>query len=165
MQMQLFDVPTDDSRDAYSTPQVIFLPMHKEFRFDIDACAVKATAKVPFYFGPDHEDPEYRDALSIDWSEFLFGVSMDQPPTIWMNPPYSFPLIEQFMRKAYEESLKGCTVVCLVCPSTCSNWWHDYAMKGEIRYIRGRINFIPPPGVKASTNSKDSVFVIFRGVK
>jgi len=45
------------------------------------------------------------------------------------------------MRKAYESHLAGATVVCLVPARTDTRWWHDYAMKGRIEFIRGRLKF------------------------
>ena len=57
-----------------------------------------------------------------------------------MNPPYG-RTIKAWMRKAWESSQDGATVVCLVPARTDTAWWHDYAMKGEIRYVRGRLKF------------------------
>lgn len=57
-----------------------------------------------------------------------------------MNPPYG-RTIKDWMKKAYESSLNGATVVCLVPARTDTNWWHDYAMKGEIEFIKGRLKF------------------------
>lgn len=48
-----------------------------------------------------------------------------------MNPPYGRE-IKQWMRKAYEASLAGALVVCLIPSRTDAGWWHDYAMKGKI---------------------------------
>ena len=46
------------------------------------------------------------------------------------------------MKKAYEESLRGAqVVVCLVPARTDTAWWHDYAAKGQVTFIRGRIKF------------------------
>jgi hypothetical protein len=45
------------------------------------------------------------------------------------------------MRKAYEESLLGALVVCLVPARTDTAWWHDYAAKGEVTFLRGRLKF------------------------
>ena len=53
-----------------------------------------------------------------------------------MNPP--FGVQGKWIKKAYNESLKGTTVVCLMPSRTNTNWWHDYCMKGEIRFVRGR---------------------------
>lgn len=45
------------------------------------------------------------------------------------------------MRKAYESSQEGATVVCLVPARTDTVWFHDYAMRGEIRFVKGRLYF------------------------
>mgnify|MGYP003139136647 CR=1 FL=1 len=55
------------------------------------------------------------------------------------NPPYS--KIGEFVKKAYEESLKGCTVVMLIPSRTDTKYWHDYCIYGQIRYIKGRLKF------------------------
>jgi site-specific DNA-methyltransferase (adenine-specific) len=57
-----------------------------------------------------------------------------------MNPPYGRE-IGIWMRKAYESSLQGALVVCLVPARTDTSWWHDYAMKAEVTFIRGRLKF------------------------
>ena len=57
-----------------------------------------------------------------------------------MNPPYG-RVLGLWMKKAYESSLEGALVVCLIPSRTDTRYWHDYAMKGEIRFIRGRLKF------------------------
>lgn len=57
-----------------------------------------------------------------------------------MNPPYGRE-IGHWMKKAYESSLTGAVVVCLVPARTDTKWWHDYAMKGDIEFIKGRLKF------------------------
>mgnify|MGYP002404017161 CR=1 FL=1 len=57
-----------------------------------------------------------------------------------MNPPYGRE-IGKWMKKAYESSLNGATVVCLVPARTDTKWWHKYAMKGEVRFVKGRLKF------------------------
>jgi len=59
---------------------------------------------------------------------------------VFMNPPYGRE-ISKWVRKAYEESLKGVVVVCLVPARTDTRWWWDYCMKGEIRFIKGGLKF------------------------
>ena len=44
----------------------------------------------------------------------------------------------EWMRKAYGAAQEGATVVCLVPSRTDTEWWHRYAMKGEVRLLRGR---------------------------
>ncbi len=57
-----------------------------------------------------------------------------------MNPPYGRE-IGLWMKKAYETSFNNSKVVCLVPARTDTAWWHDYAMKGEITFLRGRLKF------------------------
>ena len=62
-----------------------------------------------------------------------------------MNPPYG-RTIGLWMRKAAEASALGATVVCLVPARTDTAWWHDYAMQGDIQFLRGRVKFVSPNG-------------------
>jgi hypothetical protein len=74
-----------------------------------------------------------------------------------MNPPYTECLA--WMRKAYESAQDGAVVVCLIPVRTDTTWWHEYAMKGEIRFIRGRLKF----GSATANAPFPSALVIFRG--
>ena len=125
--------------DEWRTPQVLFDELDKEFGFTIDVCASPDKPMCEHYYSPED------DGLIQDWQ----GVC-------WMNPPYSQML--PWMRKAYESSLAGTTVVCLVPVRSDLAWWHEYAMRGEIRFIRGRLHFSGP--YKASF---PSAIVVFRG--
>ncbi len=109
--------------DIWATPQDFFNKMNDEFHFELDVCATSENAKCEKYF------TEETNGLEQEWT----GVC-------WMNPPYG-RVIGDWMKKAYESSLKGATVVCLVPARTDTKWWHDYAMKGEIRLIKGRLKF------------------------
>ena len=107
----------------WSTPDALFGDLDREFHFTLDVCASPENAKCERYYTVDD------DGLRQPWS----GVC-------WMNPPYG-RVIGGWMKKAYESSLKGATVVCLVPARTDTQWWWDYATKGEIRFLRGRIRF------------------------
>jgi phage N-6-adenine-methyltransferase len=58
----------------------------------------------------------------------------------WMNPPYG-STIAHWMKKAYETAQQGATVVCLVPARTDTRWWHDWAARGEVRLLQGRLRF------------------------
>ena len=75
-----------------------------------------------------------------------------------MNPPYGRG-IGKWMKKAYESAQSGATVVCLVPARTDTGWWHDYAMRGEVRFVRGRLKF---NGLNCNAPFPSEV-VIFRG--
>ena len=109
--------------DLHATPQDFFDKLNVEFGFDVDVCATSDNAKCETYFTKND------DGLSQTWN----GV-------IWMNPPYGRE-IGRWMKKADESARLGATVVCLVPARTDTNWWHDYAMPHEIRFIKGRLKF------------------------
>lgn len=107
----------------WETPQAFFDALDAEFHFTCDVCATRKNAKVDYYFS------RRKSGLRRPWAR-----------RCWMNPPYGRE-IGKWMRKAYEEALDGTLVVCLVPARTDTAWWHDYAMKGEIRFVRGRLHF------------------------
>ena len=77
----------------------------------------------------------------------------------WMNPPYGKE-IGKWMEKAYEESRKnGTTVVCLVPARTDTAWWHDFAMRGSICFLRGRLKF----GGSKNAAPFPSAIIVFAG--
>lgn len=124
----------------WETPQNLFDEYDQQFHFTLDVCANSENAKCEKYFTVGD------DGLSQDWQ----GVC-------WMNPPYGRE-IGKWMTKVYKSSLNGATVVCLIPARTDTRWWHEYAMKGEIRFLRGRIRFV---GGK-SCAPFPSAIVIFR---
>jgi phage N-6-adenine-methyltransferase len=127
--------------DLWSTPQDFFAKLDAEFHFTLDVCATADNAKCKRFFSPED------DGLHSSW----YG-------TCWMNPPYG-RAIGEWMQKAYDSSRYWkCTVVCLVPARTDTAWWHDFAMKGEIRFIRGRLKF----GGSKNGAPFPSAVVIFR---
>ena len=109
--------------DLWYTPQDFFKKYDDVYKFETDVCATDDNAKCAKYY------TEEMDGLSQEWR----GVC-------WMNPPYG-RTISKWMKKAYESSLSGATVVCLVPARTDTGWWHNYAMKGDIEFIKGRLKF------------------------
>lgn len=107
----------------WETPQDLFDELNREFHFDIDVCASEQNHKCKRYYDIA------ADSLKQEWK----GIC-------WMNPPYGRQ-IGKWIQKAYESSLQGATVVCLLPSRTDTKWFHDYCLKGEIRFIRGRLKF------------------------
>jgi phage N-6-adenine-methyltransferase len=129
----------------WGTPGDFFRELDGEFGFDLDVCAVAvavaANAKCDRYFSPE------QDGLSRPWSG-----------TCWMNPPYGRK-IGLWIRKAWDSSRIGSVVVCLVPSRTDTAWFHDYCLRGEIRFIRCRLYFEGPTADRAPF---PSAIVIFR---
>jgi phage N-6-adenine-methyltransferase len=127
-------------RQDWETPTDLFQCLDAEFGFELDVCATSANAKCSAFFSPEV------DGLRRLWR----GVC-------WMNPPYG-SAIRSWMAKAYQSSLEGATVVCLVPARTDTRWWHDFAMRGEIRFLRGRVHF----GNGKNSAPFPSAIVVFR---
>jgi phage N-6-adenine-methyltransferase len=117
------DLMFSSKSDSWETPQSLFNELNQEFHFTLDVCATNENTKCNIWFTP------WLDGLDQDWKG-----------TCWMNPPYGRE-IGNWVKKAYESSLRGATVVCLLPSRTDTKWWHDYCMKGEIRFIKGRLKF------------------------
>ena len=124
----------------WETPLKLFRLLDAEFGFELDVCATPANAKCHSFFSPE------TDGLRQMWR----GVC-------WMNPPYG-AAIGAWMAKAYQSSLEGAMVVCLVPSRTDTKWWHEFAMRGELRFLQGRVSF----GNGEGTAPFPSAIVIFR---
>lgn len=109
--------------DMWATPQDFFEKYNKIYKFETDVCAIKENAKCKNFFTPE------QDGLKQQWT----GVC-------WMNPPYG-RTISNWVKKAYESSKQGATVVCLLPARTDTKWWHSYCMRGDIEFIKGRLKF------------------------
>lgn len=127
-------------RQDWETPIALFRQLDAEFGFEVDVCATRKNTKCAVFFSPEIE------GLSQPWR----GVC-------WMNPPYG-SAIPTWMAKAYRSSLEGATIVCLVPARTDTRWWHDFAMRGEIRFLQGRLKF----GNGKNSAPFPSAIVIFR---
>lgn len=126
--------------DVWGTPQWFFDALDKEFGFTLDPCSDGTNAKCEKFYTPENS------GLVADWGT----------ESVFMNPPYSE--CEAWMAKAYSAAQRGATVVCLVPSRTDTKWWHQYAMKGEIRFLRGRLKF----GDAEANAPFPSVVVVFR---
>jgi phage N-6-adenine-methyltransferase len=128
------------AKDDWRTPLDLFAELHKEFAFEVDACATEENKLLPLF---------YPDCFAQNWDGPAF-----------MNPPYGRG-IGKFVREAYHQSLVGCTVVCLLPARTDTAWFHDYCQRGEIRFLRGRIKF------QAAKHAAPfpSMIVVFRPVR
>jgi len=128
--------------DNWATPKDLYDKLNDEFNFDFDPCPLHSK------FDGLHSETIWCD------SNFI-------------NPPYSRKLKEEFIKRAYNESLNGKLCVMLLPVSTSTKIFHDYIYgKAEIRFIKGRVKFegINTFGEKVSNKCgmHDSMVVIFR---
>lgn len=133
------------NKSDWETPPELFNLLNTQYHFTLDVCATEQNAKCKNYITPK------QDAFVQPWT----GVC-------WMNPPYGRS-IGLWVKRAYESSLKGATVVCLLPARTDTAWWHDYVLPyAEITFIRGRLKFVGaennapfPSVITAFTPSKE----------
>lgn len=129
----------------WETPPEIFDPLNAEFRFTLDPCCTRETAKCGVFF------TETDDGLSQPWAGHR----------VFMNPPYGRE-IYPWTRKARDEAKHGTLVVGLL-PASCDlSWWHeDVVGHAEVRYIRGRVRFLIG-GLYRGSGFFASVVVVWR---
>lgn len=102
------------NHNNWETPKSYYNKLNKEFNFNYDPCPLNCK----------------EDGLNKDWGTITF-----------VNPPYGRE-IGKWVKKSYEESLKGKIIVMLMPVRTDTNYFHNYILgKSEIRFIKGRLKF------------------------
>ena len=138
----------------WETPETLYRQLNQEFSFDIDVCASDKNSKHYYYISAE------QDALRQAWNQMA--------RVCWMNPPYGRK-IGDWIQKAWEESQKGCTIVCLLPARTDTKYFHQFIWnkdkhkpkKGvELRFLAGRLKF----GGSKNSAPFPSMIVIFRPV-
>lgn len=152
--------------DLWSTPQWLFDEWNTTYGpFDLDVCASAENVKCIRYYD------EQFNGLNAPWH---FEFPGENPPRCWMNPPYSDPYPS--VKKASEESKKGCLVVALLNYDHTMAWWKEFIEDPANDYkpypgvtihkLPKRIKFDAPKwfiesGGKVTTNTRPSVIVVF----
>ena len=127
-------------RQTYETPEDLFRPIADEFGFTLDVAASSENKKCAEFF-----------------DEAVNGLAQPWRGVCWCNPPYREQ--SKWVKKAFAEAQAGrATTVILLPARTNTGWWHDFCMKGEIRFIRGRPKFA---GCKHGL-PQPLAFVVFR---
>lgn len=147
----------------HSTPQVFYDDVSLDFNFTLDVAATALNRKCLRYYN------EAQNAITQDWLKDARGGDA------WMNPPYGdpehpckkkctkkkcverghhidryVPGIADFIKKAWQESRRGLTVVSLLPSRTDTAWWHRYIWNKttktwregvEGNFIEGRLTY------------------------
>lgn len=143
-------------RNDWQTPQELWLELHREYHFNLDAAASQANTKCPAFF--DGSTPE-TDALLVPWT--VDGA----PARVWCNPPYQpRGTIEMWLEKALREAAHEVFSVLLIPMASSVAWFNDMVVPfAEWHTFRGRIPFVDPllSGDAARTSPKqDNLLVI-----
>lgn len=136
------DLMFSSKTDLWSTPQDFFDRLNAVHNFTLDVCATPENAKCSRFY------TEADDGLSQSWRGEI----------CWMNPPYGRE-IGKWVAKAYSATdWENTKVVCLLPARTDTRWFHDYCVKGQIEFIRGRLKF----GGQKSPAPFPSMIVVFK---
>lgn len=105
-------------RQDWRTPKAIYDSLNKEFNFDFDPCLLNNGELHP------------KDMLGSDWGG----------KNIFVNPPYKD--LAKWIKKCYEEFVKGKSIVMLIPVRTDTKAFHKYIYGiAELRFIKGRLCF------------------------
>jgi len=129
----------------YRTPQWLYDELDQDFHFNLDAAASDKNALALAYYTREH------DALVRDW--YVHG-------SIFCNPPYGRG-IGRWVKKGFDEAMRGSTVVMLLASRTDTKWFHDYVLRAahSIHFVKGRLTFRDQPAPAPFP----SVVVVFKG--
>lgn len=119
------------SSDEWYTPQWI---IERLGPFDLDPCS---PTNRPFDTASVHVTKE-QDGLQYDW-----GTGR-----VWLNPPYSRPLIEEFVKKMAEHD----NGIALLVNRQDNVMWQEviFPTAASMLFMRHRVKFIHPEGKKSS---------------
>jgi phage N-6-adenine-methyltransferase len=147
------NVHFQSSNKEWETPRNFYEQYAEEFNIHLDVCATAQNAKCKAFFD------KKTNGLRADWS--IVNDLGFYHPSCWMNPPYGRG-IENWVKKAHDESLKGVTTIALLPARTDTSWFHNYIYnKYEVRFLKGRIKFVDAP----SSAPFPSMIVIFSAKK
>jgi phage N-6-adenine-methyltransferase len=136
------------SKNMYwETPQDKYDMWDDEFHFTTDLAANAENSKCREYIG------EGIDSLTCDWHSYKGWL--------WLNPPYGRG-IGKWVKKAYDEHLKGACIVMLLPSRTGTKWFQNYVWNQPdvtIRFLAGRLKF----GDSKNSAPFDSLLAIFDG--
>ena len=116
----------------WTTPKELYDSLDAEFNFNDDPYPLSENGI---------------DGLLREWGTRTF-----------CNPPYGRN-IGKWINKGYNESQQGKLVVMLIPSRTDTKWFHEYVLKGEIRFIKGRLKF----GDSKNSAPFPSAIVVFDG--
>lgn len=148
---------TGKINDEWRTPQALFDRLHEEFEFTLDAAADEGNHLLPTWLGPG----------GLVHDAFMMSGTGHR---VFCNPPFS--RVADFAK--WIASLRTYAVMLCPCTRVDQLWWHEHVIgvaaevrciripNPDPRYIGGRVEYVPPAGIKPSTANFASLAVVYR---
>ena len=132
---------TTNTTDEWYTPKYIIDSLGK---FDLDPCA----PSVPLF-----------KTAEVMYNEFDDGLAQKWEGRVWLNPPYSRPLINKFMRRMVEHN-RG---TALIFSRTDTELFQTevFGKASAVKFLKGRLRFLKPDGKEAGTPGCGSVLIAY----
>ncbi|HEY6009078.1 MAG TPA: DNA N-6-adenine-methyltransferase, partial [Geobacteraceae bacterium] len=80
---------------------------------------------------------------------------------VFLNPPYSRPLLAQFVHKMVSERDKAAIIVALVKVDTSTGWWRTLEEHSHVEYLR-RVAYLDEQGIAKPAATFSSAIVLLR---
>jgi hypothetical protein len=83
------------------------------------------------------------------FTEKTDGLKQEWKGRVFLNPPYSYPLIGDFIKKLCDEFIAGNVEAAILLTNNCTDtkWWHEAARASQaICFTQGRINYYKADG-------------------
>ena len=132
---------TENSTDEWYTPIEIINSLGK---FDLDPCA---------------PEKPLRQTASTMYDKNIDGLKQVWRGRVWLNPPYSRPLIEQFVKRMAEHN-NGIALLFNRCDS---KMFIDVILEKAtaIKFLKGRIKFYRKDGTRGGSPGCGSILIAF----
>lgn len=130
-------------RDTWATSPELYAVIDDIWHPTLDVCASAGNVKCPYFY------TEEMDALKQPWvaSGYYF-----------CNAPGS--KIAAFVEKAIIEQQCGAAGILIFQAGISSRWFVDLCRCAVISPLTPRIQFVPPPGVPQSSNTRDWMLAV-----
>ena len=135
----------------WRTPTELVVALQRTFPLELDLAATAESAVIQkgdevFYLGPDHPNPELRDALRVPWHTmgrwgflnptYSLSLYSDGLATQVPREDLAFLLIENWASKAYQESLKGFHTIGVFPYAAQTQWFREYVFGHGLKVAR-----------------------------
>jgi phage N-6-adenine-methyltransferase len=90
------------------------------------------------------------------------GLALPWYGRVWLNPPYSMPLIQKFVKRLIEAHQAGDITAAIILTNNCTDagWFHSLMESYPVCFTRGRIAFWRPDRSTFATRQGQAFFYL-----